>query len=204
MPALPAAEVAVGAGQVSLSPMPGRAGRLHEDLADLRDWGADLLVTLTEAEELPAGFRDAVQGAGLDWLHLPIHDFGVPQEAVAGTADQTAELTEGWAAGHPEDAVAGPAADAFQTTAKRLTGEAMTSVTAAEALPELAARLARGERIALHCLGGCGRSGMIALRLMVLSGEAAGRALERLRAARPCAVETEAQRVWASREPPLP
>ena len=49
----------------------------------------------------------------------------------------------------------------------------------------------------IHCFGGCGRSGMAALRLMVEAGEDADEALERLRAVRPCAVETDAQLRWA-------
>ena len=40
---------------------------------------------------------------------------------------------------------------------------------------------------------------MIALRLMIEAGEAAGPALKRLRALRPCAIETEAQMDWALR-----
>ncbi|MFP7675308.1 protein phosphatase [Marivita sp. S0852] len=54
-----------------------------------------------------------------------------------------------------------------------------------------------GGRVLLHCRGGCGRSGMVALRLMIEVGEAADEALERLRAVRPCAVETPAQMAWA-------
>lgn len=54
-----------------------------------------------------------------------------------------------------------------------------------------------GGRVLIHCRGGCGRSGMAALRLMIESGEEAGVALSRLRALRPCAVETEAQMAWA-------
>lgn len=65
--------------------------------------------------------------------------------------------------------------------------------TSAEALDHLN----RGRGVIAHCLGGCGRSGMAVLRLMVEAGEDPGLALERLRAVRPCAVETEAQRLWA-------
>ena len=39
---------------------------------------------------------------------------------------------------------------------------------------------------------------MALMRLMVEAGEDADEALERLRAARPCAVEREAQRAWAA------
>ncbi|MGI9369585.1 MAG: protein-tyrosine phosphatase family protein [Ruegeria sp.] len=57
--------------------------------------------------------------------------------------------------------------------------------------------LAGGGRVLVHCRGGCGRSGMIALRLMVECGEVPGQALRRLRAVRPCAVETDGQMNWA-------
>jgi protein-tyrosine phosphatase len=52
-------------------------------------------------------------------------------------------------------------------------------------------------RVLVHCFGGCGRSGMMALRVMIAAGENPDTALSRLRAVRPCAVETDAQMVWA-------
>lgn len=58
--------------------------------------------------------------------------------------------------------------------------------------------LGGGGAVLAHCLGGCGRSGMAVLRLMVELGETPDGALTRLRAVRPCAVETDAQRLWAS------
>ena len=67
--------------------------------------------------------------------------------------------------------------------------------------PELCAdicqRLARGERGVVHCMGGCGRTGMIVLRLMVVLGEQPDASLARLRECRACCVETEPQRLWA-------
>ena len=63
---------------------------------------------------------------------------------------------------------------------------------------EARAVLARGGRVLAHCYGGCGRSGMALLRLMVDMGEAPETALARLRAARPCAVETPGQFAWAA------
>lgn len=59
------------------------------------------------------------------------------------------------------------------------------------------AALRGGGRVLVHCMGGCGRSGMIALRLMIEAGEAPARALDRLRHVRPCAIETDAQMEWA-------
>ncbi|MFV0490478.1 MAG: protein-tyrosine phosphatase family protein [Pseudorhodobacter sp.] len=58
--------------------------------------------------------------------------------------------------------------------------------------------LAGKGRVAIHCRAGCGRTGMIALRLMVEAGEDPEAAFARLRGIRPCAVETEAQRIWAT------
>ena len=63
---------------------------------------------------------------------------------------------------------------------------------------ELGGWLERGGRVLLHCRSGCGRSGMVALRLMAEAGEAPEEALARLRRTRPCAVETEAQLAWAT------
>lgn len=60
------------------------------------------------------------------------------------------------------------------------------------------AALSRRNKVVIHCLGGCGRSGMAALRLMVEAGEAPETALTRLRAVRPCAVERPEQYAWAA------
>ncbi|WP_199910665.1 protein-tyrosine phosphatase family protein [Loktanella sp. Alg231-35] len=57
--------------------------------------------------------------------------------------------------------------------------------------------LAKGGRVLVHCYGGCGRSGMMVLRLMIAAGEGPDEALARLRHIRPCAVETSAQMDWA-------
>ncbi|RED13877.1 protein-tyrosine phosphatase family protein [Pontivivens insulae] len=56
-----------------------------------------------------------------------------------------------------------------------------------------------GGRVLCHCRGGCGRSGMFALRLLIERGEEPLAALARIRTVRPCAVETEAQFDWASK-----
>lgn len=54
-----------------------------------------------------------------------------------------------------------------------------------------------GGRVLVHCKGGCGRSGMVVLRLMIEAGEDPDKALRRLRAVRACAVETGEQMTWA-------
>jgi protein-tyrosine phosphatase len=63
---------------------------------------------------------------------------------------------------------------------------------------EVRAVLASGGRVLVHCMGGCGRSGMVVLRLMTAAGEEPQAAVARLRAVRPCAVETGAQFNWAA------
>lgn len=72
--------------------------------------------------------------------------------------------------------------------------------------PAVSSRLHRGleagGRLLVQCYAGCGRSGAVVLRLMIEAGEAPYPALNRLRAARPCAVETEAQFRWACEAAP--
>lgn len=68
-----------------------------------------------------------------------------------------------------------------------------------EASAEALGVLRGGGKVLAHCFGGCGRSGMAVLRLMVEAGEAADMALGRLRTVRPCAVETDEQMRWAFR-----
>jgi ADP-ribosyl-[dinitrogen reductase] hydrolase len=55
-----------------------------------------------------------------------------------------------------------------------------------------------GERrhVLLHCMGGLGRSGMVAARLLVELGEEPRTAIQRVRAARPGAIETAAQEAY--------
>lgn len=65
----------------------------------------------------------------------------------------------------------------------------------------LHARLDAGEGVLVHCLGGQGRSGMVAMRLLVERGMPPEAALAAVRAVRPQAVETEPQRRWAAEGP---
>lgn len=151
--------VTVGAGQVALSPIPGRFGTYENDLTVILQWAPDLVLSMTpqvELDRVGAGdFGDDLKAVAIAWRHLPIIDFGAPDAEVEAKWDEVSVL-------------------AAQT-------------------------LARGGKILCHCFGGCGRSGMAALRIMIEAGEAPEDALSRLRAARPCAVETEAQNAWASK-----
>lgn len=72
----------------------------------------------------------------------------------------------------------------------------------AEIWPVLSAQLHKildaGGAVLTHCYGGHGRSGMVAMRLMVERGETPEEALARIRAVRPGAVEAPEQVRWAS------
>jgi protein-tyrosine phosphatase len=118
------------------------------------DWHPKLVISMTLQAELDrqgAGSLGPDLGnAGIDWLHLPVPDFGVPEDL-------------DWPAVRDQ------------------------------ALGVLAGNC----RVLVHCFGGCGRSGMMVLRLMIAAGEPPDAALERLRKTRPCAVETAEQMVWA-------
>ena len=57
----------------------------------------------------------------------------------------------------------------------------------------LRTRLLEGQSIVVHCRGGLGRTGLVAARLLIELGEKPVVALQRVRAARPGAVETVEQ-----------
>lgn len=64
-------------------------------------------------------------------------------------------------------------------------------------------RLRAGGFLVVHCRGGLGRTGLIAACLLIDLGEAPARALQRVRAARPGAVETRAQEAYVLGYRPL-
>ncbi len=144
----------VGGGELAITPIPGRTRHYYTDWLRLTAWHPQLVISMTSQAELDrkgAGSLGAdLAIAGIDWLHLPVPDFGVPVDM-------------DWPA----------------------------------ARDQALAVLAGGGRVLVHCFGGCGRSGMMCLRLMIAAGEDPNAALGRLRQVRPCAVETEAQLAWA-------
>jgi ADP-ribosyl-[dinitrogen reductase] hydrolase len=68
---------------------------------------------------------------------------------------------------------------------------------------ELRAQLAAGRNILLHCRGGLGRTGTIAARLLIELGVGADEAIDRVRQARPGAIETAAQEAYVRRAGPM-
>ncbi|MEM9786254.1 MAG: protein-tyrosine phosphatase family protein [Pseudomonadota bacterium] len=144
----------LGSGELAITPMPGRTRHYYTDWLRLMDWQPELVISMTSQAELDrkgAGSLGAdLANARIDWLHLPVVDFGVPVDL-------------DWPA----------------------------------ARDQALGVLSRSGRVLVHCFGGCGRSGMMCLRLMIAAGERPEAALARLRAVRPCAVETAAQLAWA-------
>ena len=57
-------------------------------------------------------------------------------------------------------------------------------------------RLNQGEKILIHCRGGLGRSGTLAAKLLMDKGLTCGEAIERVRVARPGAIETAEQELY--------
>lgn len=80
------------------------------------------------------------------------------------------------------------------------TPDAAVAAEWAACAPQLleALRTTPQSHVLFHCMGGQGRSGMMALSLMCLAGEGPEAALKRLREKRPGAVETEAQYAFAT------
>lgn len=72
--------------------------------------------------------------------------------------------------------------------------------TAGEALR---ARLIDGQGVVIHCRGGLGRTGLIAARLLIELGEQPFRALQKVRGARPGAVETRQQEDYVMKLPDI-
>jgi ADP-ribosyl-[dinitrogen reductase] hydrolase len=62
--------------------------------------------------------------------------------------------------------------------------------------PVLLERLRRGERIAVHCRGGLGRSGLVAAKLLTELGVPPRDAINRVRAVRRGAIETAEQEAY--------
>jgi len=69
--------------------------------------------------------------------------------------------------------------------------------------PEIRGVLRRGGRVCVHCLGGLGRTGTVAARLLVEFGMDPERAIQEVRTARPGAIQTQAQERYVYSFEPL-
>lgn len=149
------ATIEVRPGRLGIARLPGRSGDLVGDIDAIRRWGARLVLSLTESDEMAAHGAGELAArlaeCGLAHHHFPIRDFGAPEQADARWPDLSRALH---------------------------------------------ARLDAGEGLLLHCMGGKGRSGMLALRLLTERGMEPGAALALIRHVRPGAVETTEQENW--------
>jgi ADP-ribosyl-[dinitrogen reductase] hydrolase len=154
---------APGTGLVGLTLCPGKqqswgltgawARDLNLDLDAIAAWNAAVVVSLVEVSELErlqvSGLGEAVRDRHIEWLHLPIRDRGVPDEA----------FEERW-------------------------------IEVGERLRD---RLRSGFNMLVHCMGGLGRAGTIASRLLVELGWSPSDAIREVRRVRPGAIETDDQ-----------
>lgn len=140
-------------GKKQANAMSGAHDRdLGLDLAAIRDWGAEILVSLIEEREYGAvGIANFVGliPAGMVHLRLPIPDAGLP--------------------------------DASWERRWDVEGRRIRAV------------LRRGGKVCVHCMGGLGRTGTVAARLLVEFGMHPRGAVADVRAARPGAIETDEQ-----------
>lgn len=158
MPDWSVSELPLRNGWLGIAPIPGRTADYRVDFARLLRWQPTLVLTMTTLREMirvgAEDFGTDLNAAGVLWRHLPIADFGAPEDETNALWPEVSKLAH--------------------------------------------AELDKGGKVLAHCYGGCGRSGMALMRLMVEAGEDADPALERLRDVRACAVEAEEQRAWAS------
>lgn len=134
--------------------MTGSWDRDHDlDLDVIEAWNATVVLTLVEQAELErlqiAGLGDAVAARHMEWVHLPIRDRDIPDDAFKAA----------WL----------------------------------EAGERIRDRSCLGFNVLVHCMGGLGRAGTIAARLLVELGWTPGDAIREVRKVRPGAIETDDQ-----------
>jgi protein-tyrosine phosphatase len=63
--------------------MPGLFGELGSDVMAIAEWRPTLVFSLTEHSEMQQQGSEnlgvVLANAGIDWLHLPIRDYGAPE-----------------------------------------------------------------------------------------------------------------------------
>ncbi|MHB2207553.1 cyclin-dependent kinase inhibitor 3 family protein [Methylobacterium sp. CM6257] len=133
-------------------------------------WGRDLRADVEVIREW---------GASAVLTLIEPHEFGLL--SVRGLPDAVRDAGLVWLhAPIPDVSVPGPAFEAaWRTIGCRLVEQ-----------------LRRGESVVVHCRGGLGRAGMLAAKLLVMMGEDASTAIERVRSVRPGAIETCEQEAY--------
>lgn len=90
------AVLSVGGGEVRIAPCAGRGGDFTGDLADWLAWRPALVVSMTTAAEMErvgaGGLRAELAAAGVDWLHCPVADYGVPDAGWEGIAAKASHI----------------------------------------------------------------------------------------------------------------
>ena len=76
--------IEAGPGLIGVCPLPGRFSPFLDDLASILEWNPAMIVSLTETAEMTATGADnlgkLLQPHGIGWSHLPIRDYGAPDE----------------------------------------------------------------------------------------------------------------------------
>lgn len=70
-------------GALLIQPCPGRRRPFRGDVASLKLLQVTCLLGLVEPHELPDAddLGDELAAAGIEWLHMPVPDFGIPPSA---------------------------------------------------------------------------------------------------------------------------
>src|SRR5258705_13250416 len=72
-----------GGARIGISRLPGLFGDLESDVTAIVEWRPRLVVSTTEHAEMQQwGSQDlcaAIGNACIDWVHLPIRDYGGPE-----------------------------------------------------------------------------------------------------------------------------
>lgn len=156
-------QLAAGGGTIGICHLPGRRGVDDAGRAWRRDLAADLA---------------AIEGWGASLLLTLVEEAEFARYGVPGFAARARACRFAWL--HLPIADMQPPGEAFER-GWRAHGDRVLDV------------LSRGSRIAIHCVGGRGRTGTIAARIAVAFGAEPAEAIVRVRAARKGAIETRAQ-----------
>jgi protein-tyrosine phosphatase len=73
-------ELTASNGCLGITPLPGRSDAIDADVEAIVAWGASVVVSMTELSEMNEfGSKDLgplLEARKVDWLHIPVRDFG--------------------------------------------------------------------------------------------------------------------------------